>query len=132
MAVRLSTSARDASTDAISALADAGSGPGLLRIYTGAQPATPNTAASGTLLAEVELGDPAFGASSAGTATGADPDSVVGLANGTAGWWRIVDSTGAAVMDGSVSDGSLVLSSSTIATGVPFDITALSHTTPVG
>lgn len=132
MTVRLATSARNASTDAISALVNAGPGPGLLRIYSGAQPATPNTTASGTLLAEVELADPAFGASSAGTATGTDPDAVVGLASGTAGWWRIVDSTGAAVMDGSASDGSLVLSTNSIVTGVPFDITAISHTTPIG
>lgn len=132
MTIRLSTSARNAATDAISALVDADAGAGTVKIYTGSQPATPNTTATGTLLATVVLADPAFGASSAGTATGTDPASVVAVGTGTAGWWRLLDNSGDAVMDGSVADGSLVLSDNNIVTGGNVDITALSHTTPLG
>jgi hypothetical protein len=132
MAVRLSTSARNAATDAISALVDADAGAGSIKIYTGSQPATPNTTATGTLLATVVLADPAFGASSAGVATGTDPASVTAVGTGTAGWWRMLDNSGDAVMDGTVADGSLVLSDNNIVTGGSVDITALSHTTPLG
>lgn len=136
MAVRLSTAARNAATDAISGLVDAGSGPGTIKIYSGSQPATPNTAASGTLLATVTLSDPAFGASSAGTATGADPAPVTAAATGTAGWWRMADSDGNPVMDGSVTasggGGDMQLSTVSLTSGGSVDITALSHTTPTG
>lgn len=132
MAVRLATSARDASTDAISAKADAGSGAGRVLIYTGSQPATPNDAATGTLLATVILADPAFGGSSVGTAAATDPASVNASATGTAGWWRLTDSAGNAVMDGAVADGSLVLSNNNLVSGVPVDIASFTHTTPVG
>lgn len=132
MAVRLSTSARNASTDAISALVDADAGAGKVEIRTGGQPATPNTAATGTLLATVVLATTAFGASSAGTATATDPASVVAVGTGTAGWWRLMDDSGDAVMDGTVADGSLVLSDNNIVTGGNVDITSFTHTTPLG
>lgn len=132
MTVRLATSARNASTDAISALANAGSGPGEVRIYSGAQPATPNTAASGTLLVTVVLADPAFGGSSVGVATAPDPASVNAVATGTAGWWRLTDSAGNAVMDGAADDGSLVLATNSIVSGGPVDILSFTHATPLG
>lgn len=132
MTVRLSTAARNASTNAISALVDADAGAGLLSIYTGAQPATPQDAATGTLLAAVVMGDPAFAGSVNGTATGADPASVTATGTGTAGWWRLTDASGDPVMDGSVADGSLVLSSNNIVNGGSVDITSFTHTTPQG
>ena len=100
--LRLATSARNAAVKGITDLIDAGSGPGTIKIYSGAQPATPNTAASGTLLATVGLGDPSFGAPSNGVVAGADPAAVNAVATGAAGWCRVADSDGNAVFDGSV------------------------------
>lgn len=45
MATRIATSARNAAADAVVDLLDAGAGAGHIEIRTGAQPATPNTAA---------------------------------------------------------------------------------------
>lgn len=78
MTIRLAAAARNASTNGVVGLIDAGPAAGTIKIYTGSQPATGDTAASGTLLATVVLGDPAFAASSAGTATGADPAACPG------------------------------------------------------
>src|SRR4051794_1666363 len=103
MATRLSATARNAACDAIVDLVDAGPGAGTLKIYSGTQPATADTAESGTLLATVALVDPAFGAASTGTATGGDPAAVNPVASGNAGWFRVEDSTGANVYDGSVT-----------------------------
>ena len=134
--LRLSTAARNASTDAISALVDAGATAGTVKIYDGVQPATPDDAATGTLLATVVLGDPAFAASVAGTATGADPVSVDAAATGTATWFRMADGDGSPVMDGDVTDeagtGTLKLSTTSLVAGSPVDIGTPSHTTPLG
>lgn len=134
MAWRLSTSARNAAANAIGDLVDAGAGAGTLRIYTGAQPATPNTAVTGTLLATVTLIDPAFGAASTGAKTLTDPPAATGVADGTAGWFRIYDSNSNAVLDGAcgLSGAELNLSTLTISTGVSVDITGGTVTMPVG
>ena len=134
MALRISTSARNAAADAIADLVDAGTGAGTLRIYTGTQPATPNTAVTGTLLATVTLVDPAFGAASTGVVTLADPGSVTGAADGTAGWFRVYDSDSNAVFDGAcgTSGAELNLNTTTISTGVTVDITGGTLTMPGG
>ena len=134
MALRLATSARNASADAIVDLLDAGTGAGTLRIYTGAQPATPNTAATGTLLATVTLQDPAYGAATTGVVNLTDPAPVTGVADGTAGWFRAYDSDSNAVFDGAVgtSGAELNLNTTTISTGVNVDITGGTLTMPVG
>ena len=59
-----------------------------------------------------------------------------GKITGTAGWFRVTDSNGAGVYDGSVSatggGGDLQLSSTALATGISVDITSLTYTTPAG
>lgn len=136
MPVRLATAAQNAAADAVVDLLDAGPGAATIEIRTGAQPATANTAASGTLLATVVLGDPAFGNAAAGTATGADPAPVTAVAAGNAGWFRAKDSTGATVLDGDVTatggGGTMQLASIALSAGISVDITALSYTQPSG
>lgn len=137
MATRLPTATRNAACDAVVDLFDAGSGAATLKIYSGSQPATANDAASGTLLATVTLGDPAFGAASAGVATLAGtPLSGTGVAAGTAGWARLADSTGATVLDGSVTatggGGQVELATTTISVGVTVQITSGTVTMPAG
>jgi hypothetical protein len=134
-ALRHATIARNAAATAVIGLLDAGPGPGTIQIRTGSLPATPQTAASGTLLATVTLADPAGGAPATGVVTITDPASVTGVADGTAGWARFLDSTGAAVLDCDVTatggGGALTLSTTTISTGVTVDMGAITYTVPV-
>lgn len=134
MATRISTASRNAAADAIVDLLDAGAGAGKLRIYSGSQPASADDAVSGTLLAEFTLSDPAFGAASAGVATAAAIASTTGLAAGTAGWFRAVDSTGTGRWDGSVgtSGQDLNLNTTTVSVGVTVSVTAWTVTMPAG
>ena len=67
MALRISTAARNAGLNAITALVDGGSGAGVLRIYSGTQPAGPGSSPTGTLLLAITLSDPAFAAASSAT-----------------------------------------------------------------
>lgn len=145
MAVSVSDAFVTASIAAGMALVDGGSGAGSLRIYTGTKAATPGTTTAETLLAEVDFNDPAFAAGSAGEqdADTSPALTTTGAADGTPGWFRIVDSnagSGAAgIIDGTAgvagsgpggSDPDLVLNSATIATGIAVVITAGNITQP--
>lgn len=141
MAVRISTAARNALAAAVRDLIDGGTSAGKLRVYTGAQPAGPGTAPTGTLLLEINLNDPSFGAPATGVITAGQSPALsgTGVAAGTAGWFRILDSTEAAgtglgVVDGSVSasggGGDLQLSTTTISVGLSVAITSLTITMP--
>ena len=141
MATRISTAARTAACDAVVDLVEGGSGAGVIRVYSGAQPAGPATTASGTLLAEFTLSDPAFGAASSGVATLDVTPALtdVGITDGDAGWFRLLDSTEAAatglgIVDGSVTatggGGQLELNTVAISTGVNVEITSGTVTMP--
>lgn len=138
MAIRLPTAARDAAVAAVAALADADVGAGSIQIRSGAQPATANDPASGTLLATVTMADPAFTGPVAGVMT-LDTTPVLtttGVAAGTAGWFRMLDNSGDTVLDGSVTitagGGDLELNTTTIAIGLTVEITAGTLTMPAG
>ncbi len=136
MTIRLPVASRNAAADAIAARTDAGAGSGLVRVYTGSQPASADLAATGTLLAAFTTNDPAFAAAGSGTATlDVTPAlSTVGVAAGDAGWFRVVDSTGATVIDGSVSasggGGDLIMSTITVSVGLTLQLTAGTMTMP--
>lgn len=134
--LRIPIAARNAAADAVVALIDAGPGAGTVKIYTGSQPTTANDTETGTLLATIALADPAFGAASSGVATATDPASVNASATGTAGWFRVEDSTGANVMDGDCTvtggGGSMTLSTTSLVSGSPVDITSFTVTMPAG
>lgn len=137
MATRLAPAARNAACDGVVDLLDGGPGAGTIKIYTGTQPAAASDAATGSLLATVTLADPAFGAAASGVATMAGtPLSGTGVAAGTAGWARLADSTGATVMDGSVTatggGGQIELATTTISVGVTVSITSGTVTMPAG
>ena len=126
---------------------------GVLRIYSGSQPSSPDSAVSGTLLLEIsesagafaagafdnglEFGDAASGAiSKASSETWQD----AGLASGTAGWFRFVANAtdaGAASttlprIDGSIgtSGADLNMSSTAITTGATYTIDSFTLTLP--
>jgi hypothetical protein len=141
--IEISTAARNAACDAVVDLIDGGSGAGVLRVYTGAPPATPGTAPSGTLLAEFTLSDPAFGSSANGTATLDVTPALTdtALATGTAGWCRFCDSTEAAgtglgVIDGTVTatggGGDLTLDNASVTLGLTVEVTSGTITMPAG
>lgn len=93
--------ARDAYNDAVNALLDAGSTNGYVEIRDGTQPADVDTTATGTVLATITLGDPAFGASAAGVATAAASTADTSATGGSdATWFRAYDSDATAVIDG--------------------------------
>lgn len=142
MATRISNAARSAACDAVVDLVDVG-GPGFLRVYSGSQPAGPDTVPSGTLLAEFTLANPAFGAAANGVATlDATPVlATTGITDGTAAWFRLLTAAeqagdGQGVLDGSVSvtggGGQLQLNTVSISTGVDVSITAGTVTMPGG
>lgn len=140
MALRFSTGLRNGilnSTGIKEAMTD-----GVIRIYSGAQPATADSAVTGTLLLEVTVNGGAFAhgsptnglefdAPAAGVLGKASAETWrgTGLANGTAGWFRFCAnptdsggiSTTLARIDGSVArtGGDLNLSNVNIVVGVP-------------
>jgi len=136
MATRIPTASRNAAADAVVDRLDAGSAAGYVEIRTGAQPATGNDVASGTLLATIDLNDPAFGAAATGTAT-ADVSpalTAAAVATADAGWFRAYDSDDNAVIDGSVTatggGGDMQLNTIALVTAVDVTITAWTVTMP--
>lgn len=125
MALGYAATLRNAQLDEITAAIDAGAGPGLLRIYDGARPATGGTATN--LLAELTFSDPSAAAAAAGVLTAnAISDDLAADDTGTATWFRVVDSDAAFVMDGSVgtSDADMILNSTSITAGGTVAITS--------
>lgn len=139
MATRLSTAARNASCAATTALIDAGAAEGYFEIRTGGQPATPNTAATGTVLATIPFADPAFAGPVNGTAAALGvPLGANGSADGTAGWFRCYDSNDAPVWDGAIRASAdpdngeeMVLASTAIVIGQPISISSFTYTQPL-
>lgn len=134
MAVRLSAALANALANAVDDTVNGGPAGGTIKIYTGTQPATADTAISGpTLLATFTLSDPGFGNSSGGVITLAGvPLTVAAAATGTAGFFRLSDSTGASVLDGSVgtSGNQINLNTTSITSGVNVTITSGTITMP--
>lgn len=138
MTLGIATGVRNALVDAFTARVDAGSGAGTLDVRTGSKPASPNDAATGTLLATFTLADPSYAAGSNGVAT-MDTSPILtttAVAAGTAGWWRMKDSAGNTVGDGTAgatgSGADLVWDNAVIANGQTLNITAGSVTQPAG
>lgn len=107
---------------------------GVLRIYDGSQPASPDTAVG----AQVLLSSHTCGTPFAPASTSAHPSvltaNAIGSATagntGTAAWFRIVTSGATAVVDGSVGTATadLILNSVSITSGQTVNITALTVT----
>ena len=109
---------------------------GFIQIYTGTQPATPDTGLSGnTLLATLSLSATAFGATSAGVKTANAITSATASATGTATFFRAFKSDDTtAVIDGSVgtSGTDMVLNDVAITTGGTVSCTSWTVSMPVG
>lgn len=133
-----STATRNALANAFTAQVDAGVTFGTIDVRTGAKPATPADAATGTLLATFTLADPSYAAPANGVAA-LDATPVItttGLAAGTAGWWRMKDSNGNVVADGTAggtgSGAEMILDNPVIAVGQNVNLVSGSVTAPAG
>lgn len=102
-----------------------------IEIRTGTKPATPETAATGTLLATVAITG-SF-TSSSGSLTAADPGAVTVANAGTAGYFRIKTSGGVAKLDGTVgtSSADLIVATTSFVAGAQFDLGVPTIAVPV-
>lgn len=90
----------DAAANAIAALVATDISNGHIEVRTGAMPASPETAASGTLLASYAIGTATVSAAIVSVvAANAPTDDADPPVTGTPGWARIYDSDGAPVLD---------------------------------
>lgn len=126
---KISNAVVNAQADALARLLDNG----YLRIYSGIQPVTANTALSGnTLLAELRFADPSAPAAVAGVLTFSSitPDASAN-ASGTASFYRCFQSDGTSVvMDGNIgiAGENLDLNSTDIVLGDTVSIGSFVHT----
>ncbi len=129
MAMVFADALRNARANQHTALVDAGPGPGLIRVYDGIRPVAGGAVT--TLLAELVFGDPSFPVSAGGVRTanpiGQDPSA---NANGTATWFREVDSVGTFVADGDVGlvGTDMIVNSTSVVVGLPMSITSYNYT----
>lgn len=138
MTFYISNVAAKAACDAITALINAGSPPGLLKIYAGSVPAD-NDASIGaaTLLATLTFSATAFGAAAdlnpgaRATAAAITSDSAAD-ATGTAAFFRITNAAGTSVMQGLVSTSGADLNFNTVAfvINAQIDVSSLTLTVP--
>lgn len=107
---------------------------GTLEIYTGSQPADPNSAPSGSLLATITIPSPAFGAASGGVVENEPGWSDTATGTGAAGYARFISSDTLKTMDIPVSmvpgSGNLVINDEDIVLGNTVSVVSLTLTTP--
>jgi hypothetical protein len=107
---------------------------GVLRIYSGTSPG-PNSAATGTKLAELTLPEKASNSVTNGVLTLGAITQQNALATNTAGYFRLLESNGTTVIaDGDVgtSGATLNLNTTSIVQGGPVAITSFTITVPAG
>jgi hypothetical protein len=100
MPLQKNTATRNIQITALGEIFDGGT----LEIYTGSQPVSPNSAASGTLLCTITIPNPAFGSATAGVIEEAGSWSDTAVDTGTAGWARFISSDTLKTMDAAVTD----------------------------
>jgi hypothetical protein len=132
MALQLSTAVRNAQLDQWETTI--GTAP-QLRLYSGSPPADCATAASGTLLATITLPSDWMAAASAGSKAKLGTWSGTGSAAGTAGYYRIYDSTGTTCHEqGTVTatggGGDLTLDNAVIASSQAITVNSFTRTIP--
>lgn len=129
--VHIATPTANAMLEAIRSAMDTPAGTPAIRVYSGTQAADAQTALGAqTLLATFNLDTTASFAAASARAIAVDASPVLtatGAAAGTATWFRMVDGTGATVLDGDVSatggNGDLQLNTTTVSVGLALEIT---------
>jgi len=133
MVSRPSSAVKTAIAAAIIGAADAGSGPAVLRFYTGSMPATPETAVtSQTLLGELTCSDPCATESGGVITFSAITQDSSANATGTAAWARLLTSAGTAVWDFDVTatggGGAIEMNTTSVVSGGPIAVSSLTIT----
>jgi hypothetical protein len=133
MPFRKSNAAANAEANALATLLNTG----YIRIYSGTQPVTVDTALSGNvLLCELRFNATAFGAAAAGVLTANTIAAANPVASGTATFYRALSSDGTtAIYDDSVAtsgSGIIFATDTAIAVGTAVNITALTITLQKG
>lgn len=129
MTIGINATIRNSMLNAIRDALDAGAGAAKLRIYNGTRPATGGSAT--TLLAELTCSDPSAANASGGVLTfSAITQDASADATGTATWFRLVDSTGAHVLDGDcgTSGSDLNLTTTSIVATQPVSVSSATLT----
>ena len=131
MTIKLSTAARNAACDGVVDLLDLGT----VEIRTGARPASPQAAATGTVLGTFTLPATAFGAAATGVATANAITGVTASGSGTASYFRAYRSAGnggGAVIDGDVatSGADMSIQNTSVNSGQALSVTSWTHTQP--
>jgi hypothetical protein len=130
-AISLAATTANAIADAVAARCDGGT----ILVYSGAKPATADTATAETLLATCTFANPAFSGAVAGVATAhAITQDASADADGTAAWFRVLALGGATVFDGTVGVGTNFdcnVVSTTVVAGAAFPIASLIITQPL-
>jgi hypothetical protein len=132
--IRITAAGRNAMLDALVARMNLGSGAAKLKLYSGTQPATGDTALSGnTLLATLTFTDPAAPGAASGVVTFSTiTEDSAADATATATFARITDSDDNFVFDGDVgtSGAMIVLNTTSIVTGGPVRVSSFTITLP--
>lgn len=105
---------------------------GTIQIRTGGQPADPDSAASGTLLATITLPTPAFGAAVVGVVSKSGTWQGNAVATNTAGWARFINAAATMSFDVTVAEagGDLTIDDDAIVSGGIVTVTAFTLTVP--
>lgn len=104
MGIALADTIRTARATAILTAMDAGSGPAVMKFYTATQPTKGAAITDQTLLGTVTCSDPAGTVLSGVLTLSAIADDALADADGITTWARVLDSTGAFVMDITVTN----------------------------
>lgn len=128
--LRKNTALRNIQADALGAVFDGGT----LEIYTGTQPADPNSAATGTLLCTITIPNPAFGAAASGVISKSGTWQDTAVATGTAGWARFISAATTETFDVVVTENptanDLLINSADITLGNTVTVISLTITVP--
>ena len=128
--IRFSLAVRNAVANAVKdTVGNSGS---YLRLYTGAQPATADNTATGTLLCEINLGSGFIDATTGFTEL-ANPGEVgTAVASGTPGYGRWTNYAGTINVDGSVgtAGADFIISPASITNGQDVTVTSVKLTQP--
>lgn len=134
--MRIAEQVRDGACDGAVDETDVGAGTAVVEIYSGTAPGSIGTAPAGDLLLSFDLPDPAFGAAAAGVATlQGTPIATTGITDGEAGYGRIVNKNGDAIMDSEdvgTAGNTFTLSTTTVSTGLDVELTSGTITMPEG
>jgi hypothetical protein len=130
MALRKNNDTVNEQAEFLGGLFDGGS----MEIYSGSQPADPNDSPSGTLLVQIDIPSPAFGAAVGGTIAKAGTWQEVAVGTGTAGWARLISADTNKSLDISVSEagggGNAIISEENVIPGNTITVASFSLTSP--